>query len=466
MARRHEVQNSTRTYEEMLQEQAAELNSMRGQAGSPSYREIERRAAALFTDEKVSLPPSTLSGLFSGDYTGRDRLLWLVRTLMSWDRYGQECEPPTNGATELDEWHDRWVAITRARPPRQRARGGDGGAVRLRQQLEPQRVERAKTLAQRALARILEEDLSLALPALLAGASVFAVAFSPDGELLATGGSRGKVQLWNAVTRLPVGGPFPGHQGRIYCVAFSHDGSLIATGGTDKTVRLWDTFTRQSASEPLGHPDEVKGLAFSHDGTLLATSSDDGIVRLWDTVTHQPVGRPLTGHQGAVLNVAFSHDDTLIATGSADGTARLWDTTTRQPVGEPLTGHQGGVWAVAFSADDNLLATGTAQVEACGTVRLWNLATHELVGEPFGSDDQVWAVAFSPDNTLLATTSATGTVQLWDSVTRRPAARPLTGHHGDVNGVVFAPDGSLLATGSQDGTVRLWTTPAARGTTL
>lgn len=119
---------------------------------------------------------------------------------------------------------------------------------------------------------------------------------------------------------------------------------------------------------------------------------------------------------------------------------------------------------MAFSADGLLLATGTAQVEACGTVRLWNLATHQLVGEHFGSEDQVWAVAFSPDNTLLATTSATGTVQLWDTVTRRSAASSLTGHHGDVNGVVFAPDGSLLATGSQDGTVRLWATPAARGT--
>lgn len=465
MAQQNKAQIGTRTFEEMLREQAAELNALRVQAGSPSYRRIAKRAAALFADEKASLPPSTVSSLFSGNYVGRDRLLWLVRTLMSWNRYGEERDPPANGAPELDEWHDRWVAVAEARPLRRRARDRDNGTDGLRQRLEP-RDERAETIAERAVARILQENVSLALPALLTGTSVFAVAFSPDGALLATGGSHGSAQLWHTVTRLAVGHPLIGHQGRICAVAFSHDGSLLATGGTDKMVRLWDTTTSQLSSEPLGHPDEVKSLTFSRDGTLLATSSDDGIVRLWDTASRQPVGRPLIGHQGAVFTVSFSHDDTLIATGGADGTVRLWDTATRQPVGAPLTGHQGGVWAVEFSPDGKLLATGTSQVKAHRTVRLWNPVTRQLIGEPFGSEPHVWALAFSPDNSLLATTSAEGTVRLWDTVTRHPAARPLTGHHGDVNGVAFTPDGSLIATGSQDGTVRLWTTPAARGKAL
>lgn len=123
MAQEREPRDSTGTYEEMLREQAGELNSLKLLAGNPSLRTIEKRAAALFADEKASLPPATLHALFSGTkYAGREKLLWLVRTLMSWDRYGRDRTPPANGDPELDAWHERWMAITRAKPSRRPSR--------------------------------------------------------------------------------------------------------------------------------------------------------------------------------------------------------------------------------------------------------------------------------------------------------------------------------------------------------
>ncbi|MEV7481977.1 DEAD/DEAH box helicase [Streptomyces halstedii] len=110
---------SEESYEALLQIMGTELTVLRVRAGSPSLRSIQRRAQTLFPDEGVSLPLSTLSSLFNGGYPSRDRLLWLVRTLMSWDRYGQECQPPSNGAHELDPWRDRWEAITQLRPAHQ-----------------------------------------------------------------------------------------------------------------------------------------------------------------------------------------------------------------------------------------------------------------------------------------------------------------------------------------------------------
>ncbi len=110
------------TYEALLQSLSLELAALRVRAGNPSLRDIQKRAQKLFADEGVSLPPSTLSGLFNGGYPGRDRLLWLVRTLLSFDRSGQGCPPPDNGAPELDPWYDRWEAITRVRPTRRRHR--------------------------------------------------------------------------------------------------------------------------------------------------------------------------------------------------------------------------------------------------------------------------------------------------------------------------------------------------------
>ncbi|MFI0234737.1 NACHT domain-containing protein [Streptomyces sp. NPDC017086] len=83
-------------------------------------RKVAQRAADLFADEKAVLAPSTQSALFHGGHSRRDTLLWLVRTLLSWDRDG---EPPAYGAAELDAWDERWTAITQAKP-RRRARGG------------------------------------------------------------------------------------------------------------------------------------------------------------------------------------------------------------------------------------------------------------------------------------------------------------------------------------------------------
>ncbi|KOU97999.1 WD40 repeat domain-containing protein, partial [Streptomyces sp. XY533] len=73
-------------------------------------------------------------------------------------------------------------------------------------------------------------------------------------------------------------------------VAFSPDGSLLATASFDGMVRLWDPTTHRPVDRPsIGHTRPVTAVAFSPDGSLLATASFDGMVRLWDPTTHRPV---------------------------------------------------------------------------------------------------------------------------------------------------------------------------------
>jgi WD40 repeat protein len=280
--------------------------------------------------------------------------------------------------------------------------------------------------------------------------SVFAVAFSPDGTLVATCSGDQTARLWDAATGLIVR-TLTGHTRAVNGLAFSPDGTLLATSGSiDKTARLWDIAAGQAVRTLIGHAQAVNGVAFSPDGKLLATSgSIEQTARLWDIAAGRAV-RTLAGHTGRVAGVAFSPDGTLVATCSGDQTARLWDAYTGRAV-RTLTGHTGRVAGVAFSPDGTLVATSSGDQ----TTRLWDPDTSQAVRTLTGHTDSVNGVAFSPDGTLVATGSADKTARLWDADTGQ-LIRALTGHADSVNGVAFSPDGTLLATGSADQTARLW----------
>ena len=284
------------------------------------------------------------------------------------------------------------------------------------------------------------------------GASVYTVAFSPDGKFLASGGDDNAVILWNVVDENEREA-FIEHSKAVTSVAFSPDGKLLASASLDGYVRLWHV-SSEGRRISLRHGDSVESVAFSSDGKTLVSGGGDqeGSVILWDVPQKRDIAT-FSGHGSIVESVVFSPDGQILASASRDNTIKLWDIVGRR-MRKTLSGHSSVVHAVAFSPDGETLASSSRD----NTIKLWkvssgeNLATFEIQNNLYVYAE---AIAFSLDGKLLASACVDYTVKLWDVVNHREAAT-LTGHHGGVTSVAFSPDGRTLASGSRDRTVLLW----------
>ncbi len=280
--------------------------------------------------------------------------------------------------------------------------------------------------------------------------NVLSVAFSPDGETLASGSADGTIRLWNVKTRQSIGGPLQQHTGQVFSVAYSPDGKTLASGSDDKTIILWNVASRQPIDEPLkAHTAGVFTIAFSPDGARLASGSDGSII-VWDVESRQPIGQPLPA--GIVWGIAFSPDGKTLASGDSYDIV-LWNVETGERIGEPLKRHGSFVNTVAFSPDGKVLASGSWD----SSIILWNMETKPPRLQPSPEYSQsVQSVAFSPDGQTLALGTGSGTVILWDVKSRQPVGQGLPGHSASVRSVAYSPDGQTLASGSDDSSIILW----------
>ncbi|TAE67417.1 MAG: NACHT domain-containing protein [Oscillatoriales cyanobacterium] len=279
---------------------------------------------------------------------------------------------------------------------------------------------------------------------------VFAVAFSPDGKLLATGGSDGVVRCWEVTSGKELLN-CKGHTSSIRSVAFSPNGETLASGSNDRTVKLWDCDTGECLQTLRGHSDQVRSVAFSPYGKMLASGSDDRTIKLWDYHTGECF-KTWQGHSDWIHSIAFSPDGKTLASGSEDRTVKLWDCHT----GECLQTSQGhGDWtrSVVFSPDGKTLASGSGDK----TIKLWDCHSGKCLQTWQGHSNWVNSVAFSPDGKTLASGSGDKTIKLWDCHSGE-CLQTWQGHSSLVRLVRFSPDGKTLASGSDDRTVKLWDT--------
>ncbi len=278
---------------------------------------------------------------------------------------------------------------------------------------------------------------------------VNSIAFSPDGQIIASGSADGNVKLWESSSGKQIKSlirhPYP-----IISIAFSPDGNILACGSDSGSIALWDLNYKEKIRTFKEHEGKVWSILFSNDGKLIVSSSDDKTIRLRDMESGKEI-KTLRWHTGSVNTIALAKDNKTLLSGSSDGTIVIWDITTGESIKRIKTDP---INSIDLSPDGKHVATGSSD----GKIKIWNLETAD---EEISFTDQKGSVGigsclrFSPDGRLIAWGANDSTITIKEISTGKAVAN-LRLHKKGINSIAFSPDGKILASAGEDNDIKLW----------
>ncbi len=278
---------------------------------------------------------------------------------------------------------------------------------------------------------------------------VFAVAISPDGQTVVSGGLDNTIQVWDCNTGEPLR-VLKGHSNAINCLAITPDSQILVSGSDDDTIKTWHLPTGMLLLNLMGHTRDVNSVEIYGNGHFLASGSEDRTVRIWNLDTGEAL-QTFTGLAGMVKAVAVSPDETLLASGGLDNQIKLWSLKTGGLVRTFGKGHFNSVNSVVIHPNGKTLVSGSKDK----TIKVWDVKTGEPIRTLTGHTDAVNAIALSPSGKLLVSGSNDMSIKLWNLDTGDLVAT-LNEHVGAVNAVAISRDAQFIASGSSDKTVKIW----------
>lgn len=276
---------------------------------------------------------------------------------------------------------------------------------------------------------------------------VTALAFSPNGQVVASGHDDGKVRLWDCA-KFELVAEFAGHPMAVSAAAFSPDGRLVATAGEDRAVVVWDRETGKRVAQLQSHTDRIPALAWNSDGSLLISAGWDTSARVWK-IDHADPLMLLNSHADQVVALAAGPSDSLVATADSDYEIRIWTNPLTAKVGPVLRGHVDEIRCLAFNADGSRLASGGAD----RVIHVWDTKTGELLAGPRPKAKHDIAVVATADGKHFLASTGASLFRFWDVETGtecHPSA------DGPAHSVAVSRDGRWLAVGGTDHFTRLY----------
>ena len=331
--------------------------------------------------------------------------------------------------------------------------------------------------------------------------NIEALAFSPNGKVLASAEASSRIRLWDVESGTLLSTLKAAASSKV--LAFSPDSRLLATGSPEGIVQLWDINTDNTPAafsrirdiaigrqpirtfEGYAGNTEFKAIAFSPDGKKIAGANSDGTIRLWE-INSRNQQFALAQNSGSVPALAFNnrnqskpHDPskepnhtnsvnrtlTSIGLSNSQVFVSVWDIDTKNEISTDMVENNSEATSeAALSSDAGLFVTRDIIGFNENTVRLWDTHTKRLLSVLGGKEESGGfgpEVVFSPDDKLLAVSSRKdNTIQIWDVPNRRTQCR-LEGHTTAVYSLAFSPDNKAVVSSgwtTKDRTIRLWDT--------
>jgi WD40 repeat protein len=283
--------------------------------------------------------------------------------------------------------------------------------------------------------------------------NITAIAFSPDGRMLASASDDHTVKLWEVPSGIEIR-TLIGHLDTVRAIAFSPNGHWLASASYDKTIKVWDA-TSGNEYRTLQNRTNMPFLAVSFDPEsrwIVSVDADGQKLTFWDLAKGE-MAKSIFLANSDILSVSFSADGHWFCQGGTDGNWKVWDVVTGREINS-LPGNQKAaskmLGAIALSRDGRWISSGGY----ASSIHVWEVSTGREVSSlpdriPSGDGN-----AFNPDGTLLASTVDDKSIAIWN-IASRHEERTFT-DPARINLVAYSPDGKWLAAAAEDNSIELW----------